>query len=473
MVFSSYRFIFIFFPAAIVGFHLLRLTKRPLPVKLWLAVASLVFYGVGQPDFLLGFAISIALNYLILLFMRKTTRKSVRGICMALASVWNIGLLLYFKYTNFLLSNINWLFGAHLNMLQLILPIGISFFTFQILAFTVSCYRDECEVPSLLDYVVFVTFFPQLIVGPVVKHEELLPQIRGDVLLRFDRVWIPRGVMLFAIGCAKKVLLANPLTDYAAAFYGGDLASFSSLEAWVAVMCYVFSYYFDFSGYIDMARGLGCFFGVGLPENFDSPYQARDFGDFWRRWNMTISRFFNETIFSRLFGFGDGYFKLILATLATFLVSGLWHGAAWHFVIWGLVNGVLVSVSNLRAVRRAKPLPKVPAVALTFLVGAVVRVLFDSSGMAQAFRIYRMMFVPRVWLAGPSLAHSLKTILSAHPAVLPLLLVGAAISFFAPNANGIIERKEFRLRDAVFCGALFGVSLWFMSQPSTFLYFNF
>ena len=222
-----------------------------------------------------------------------------------------------------------------------------------------------------------------------------------------------------------------------------------------------------------MARGLGCFFGIGLPENFDSPYQARDFGDFWRRWNMTISRFFNETIFSRLFGFGDGCFRLVLATLATFLVSGLWHGAAWHFVIWGLVNGILVSLSNLRAVRRAKPLPKVPAVALTFLVGAVVRVLFDCTGMQQAFRIYRMMFLPGAWHAGPPLLHCLKTIATGHPFLLPLLLVGAVICFFTPNANGIIKQTQFRLRDAILCGALLAVSFCFMSQPSTFLYFNF
>lgn len=291
MVFSSYRFLLLFFPITVGVYHLLRRTGRTVWVKLWLAAASLVFYGLGQPDFLLGFVCSIGLNYLILLGLHRTEKRGARIALLTASVIWNIGLLVYFKYTNFLLQNINWVLRTDFDPIHVILPIGISFFTFQILAFTVSCYRGDCDYPTLLDYVVYVTFFPQLIVGPVVKHEELMPQVEGEALLRFDPVWIYRGVMLFSIGCAKKILLANPMIDYATAFYGGDVTAFTSLEAWLAVFCYVFAYYFDFSGYIDMARGLGCFFGVALPINFDSPYQARDFGDFWRRWNITISRF--------------------------------------------------------------------------------------------------------------------------------------------------------------------------------------
>ncbi len=473
MVFSSYRFLFLFFPVTAGVYHLLRRTGNVVWVKLWLAAASLVFYGLGQPDFLLGFAGSIALNYLILLAMRKSEKRGARIVLMTASAVWNVGLLVYFKYTNFLLQNINWVLRTDFDPIHVILPIGISFFTFQILAFTVSYFRGDCAFPTPLDYVVYVTFFPQLIVGPVVKHEELMPQIEGAGLLRFDPVWIYRGVMLFSIGCAKKILLANPMIDYATAFYGGDVTAFTSPEAWLAVFCYVFAYYFDFSGYIDMARGLGCFFGVSLPINFDSPYQARDFGDFWRRWNITISRFFNETIFSNLFGFGDGRIRLVLATLATFVVSGIWHGAAWHYIIWGVVNGLLVSLSNLRAVAGRKPLPKAPAIALTFLVGAVIRVLFDATGMTQSFTVYRMLFDPRMWRAGGSIPAQVLQLAQAQWPLLLVLAFGAAICFFAPNANGIIERERFRGRDAVFSGALLGLSLLFMTKVSTFLYFNF
>lgn len=473
MVFSSYRFLLLFFPITVGVYHLLRRTGRTVWVKLWLAAASLVFYGLGQPDFLLGFVCSIGLNYLILLGLHRTEKRGARIALLTASVIWNIGLLVYFKYTNFLLQNINWVLRTDFDPIHVILPIGISFFTFQILAFTVSCYRGDCDYPTLLDYVVYVTFFPQLIVGPVVKHEELMPQVEGEALLRFDPVWIYRGVMLFSIGCAKKILLANPMIDYATAFYGGDVTAFTSLEAWLAVFCYVFAYYFDFSGYIDMARGLGCFFGVALPINFDSPYQARDFGDFWRRWNITISRFFNETIFTNLFGFGDGRIRLVLATLATFVVSGIWHGAAWHYIIWGVVNGLLVSLSNLRAVAGRKPLPKVPAIALTFLVGAVIRVLFDATGMVQSLTVYRMMFDPHMWQAGGSVLATALRLLREQWQLLAILVLGAGICFFAPNANNIIEQERFRARDALFSGALMGLSLLFMTRVSTFLYFNF
>ena len=473
MIFSSYSFIFIFFPVTLLGYHLLRRTGRPALLKCWLTAASLVFYGLGQPDFLPGFALTIVLNYLLLLGLRKTERAGLRRLWLTVAVVWNIGLLVYYKYVNFFLENVNWLFGTDIAPLRVLLPIGISFFTFQILAFTIHCYRGECELPSLLDYAAFVSFFPQLIVGPVVREEELMPQLRGDALLKFDKVWIYRGMILFSIGCAKKILLADPLIDYASAFYAGEPGDFSFVETWVAVFTYVFAYYFDFSGYIDMARGLGCFFGVELPVNFDSPYRARDFGDFWRRWNMTISRFFNDTVFSNLFRFGDGAGKLMLATIATFLVSGLWHGADWHFIAWGFVNGLLVCLANLRALKDRKPLPEWLAVLLTFVVGGLTRVLFDSRGMTQAFAIYRKLFDLRNLLHVRTLLRSCAALLQSQPLLLPLLLISAALCFFAPNANRVTERTDFTGREAVLSGVLLAASLFFMSHVSTFLYFNF
>lgn len=473
MVFSSYRFIFAYLPITLLGYHLLRKTGRAAWVKGWLVAASLVFYGVGQSDFLWGFTATIAVNYLILLGLRLRAGKWTRRGLLLGAVVWNLGLLVYFKYTNFLLKNINWALGTDLPYLQVILPIGISFFTFQILAFTVSYYRGECDFPSLLDYGVFVTFFPQLIVGPVVRHEEVMPQIQRDKLLSYDTVFLRRGIMLFSVGCAKKILLADPLIRYASAFYGGDVARFSLVETWMAVLAYVFAYYFDFSGYIDMARGLGCFFGVSLPINFDSPYKARDFGDFWRRWNITISRFFNETVFSSLFHFGDGIGKLILATVCTFLVSGLWHGAAWHYIAWGLVNGLLVCVANLRTLRDRKPLPKALAVFLTFFIGALTRVLFDCTGLTQARLIYGQLFRFGTLAQAGGLVPALVGFVRSQPMVTAVFLLSAGICFLAPNSNRIMEKEDFTGREAVFSAVLLALSLFNMTQVSTFLYFNF
>ena len=473
MVFSSYSFIFLFFPITVLGYHLLRRTRRIAWVKLWLVAASLVFYGLGQLDFLPWFAATILLNYLIIAGLRRSARPLPRHILLLCAVLWNIGLLFYFKYCNFMLNNINWIFKQDLPLLQVILPIGISFFTFQILAFTVSFYRGECKFPSLLDYSVFVTFFPQLIVGPVVKHEEVMPAIEGDYLLSYDSSWIPKGVMLFSVGCAKKILLADVMIRYASSFYGGNVSDFSSLETWIAVFSYVLAYYFDFSGYIDMARGLGCFFGIELPINFDSPYKAKDFSDFWRRWNITISRFFNETIFSNIFGFGDGVFKLILATLVTFLVSGLWHGAAWHYIFWGLANGILVCISNIRSLYGRKPLPGWLAIFITFMGGVLTRVLFDCTGMTQAVQIYKKMFDFGLLADFQAALGSFLTFVQGHMLLMLVMLISLIICFCLPNSNRIMERKKFSWRDAAVSAALLALSLFNMTQVSTFLYFNF
>ena len=474
MIFSSYSFIFLFLPVTLLGFHLLRRTGRERLVKLWLTAASLVFYGLGQPDFLAGFVLTLLLNYLLILLMDKSRKKAARRLWLTLAVAWNLGLLFWFKYLNFTIANVNLLFGTHIGALKLILPIGISFFTFQILAFTVSFYRGERGRPGLLDYAVFVTFFPQLIVGPVVRHDEVMPYIEGRTLLDYDAALVPRGVMLFSMGCAKKILLADTLISFASAYYtGGGAAGAGLFHSWMAVLAYTFAYYFDFSGYIDMARGLGCFFGVELPINFDSPYKARDFGDFWRRWNITISRFFNETVFQNLFGFGDGVGKLIFATMATFLVSGVWHGAAWHYILWGLVNGALVTLANIRALKERKPLPAWLAVALTFLVGALVRVLFDCTGLTQAAMVNRKLFDVRELLHARTFLRSALTFVKENLSVTLTMAAGAVICFAFPNSNALSERERYGWREAVFSAALLALSLLCMRRVSTFLYFNF
>lgn len=469
MIFSSYSFIFLYLPIVLLGYHLLRRLPQPAVVKAFLIAASLVFYGVGQRDYLFMFVLSMVLNYLLAVGIAKCGKKWVRVLLLLAAVVWNIGLLVYFKYTNFLLEIANLLFGSQLGALDLILPIGISFYTFQILSYTIDLFREETELADPLDYFLFISFFPQLIVGPVVRHNELIPQLTGDRLRSFDPVNLYRGVMLFSVGCAKKILLANPLIDFATAFYGGTVTAASTVEAWVGVLAFTFAYYFDFSGYIDMARGLGCLFGVELPINFDSPYKARDFADFWRRWNMTISRFFHETVFANLFHFGDRIPKLIFATLATFAVSGLWHGADWHYIAWGIVNGVLVCIANIGTLKRIK-LPKALGCVVTFVLSVLVRVLFDANGMTQALQVYRRLFSFTGWR---SILPDLAGFVPEHLTVVILLVVGALICFCLPNSNRISEKTEFRARDAVFSAVLLMLSIFYMSQVSTFLYFNF
>lgn len=472
MVFSSYRFIFAFFPVVFAVFAVLRALKKPILVKIWLALASLAFYALGQPEFFAVFLGSVLFNYLLAFVISKNGEKKALGTALMLVSVAeNIGLLVYFKYTNFIIQNINRVFGSGISPLKLILPIGISFFTFQILAFTVSVWKKETKCPSLLDYMLFITFFPQLIVGPVVLHDELVPQIEGDRLLSFDKGDIMRGILLFSIGAAKKVILANPMINYATAFYTGDIAAFSQSETWLGVISFTFAYYFDFSGYIDMARGLGMLFGVRLPINFDSPYKATDFADFWRRWNMTVSRFFDRTIFNNVFHFGDGIFKMMLAVMATFLVSGIWHGAAWHFVIWGAVNGILVIIANLISLYGVK-IPRAVGACVTFVTMMLVRVLFDAERMTDALLVYRKLFT------GFDIS-SLALTLKSNVPLVSVICLSALICFFTKNSNDICggadksDRPEMKLRHIILAAALLVLSLVNMSSVSTFLYFSF
>lgn len=469
MIFSSYRFIFLFLPVTLAGGALLRRTGRPVWEKLWLAAASLAFYGIGQPDFFFGFVALVLNNYYLGEGIARGERKAVRIALLTLTVVWDIGALFYFKYLNFFLESVNLLFRTGFSLYNILLPLGISFFTFQMLAYVIDVYKDGKTAATLLDYVLFVTFFPQLIVGPVVKREELLPQIEGESLLRYDPLNVCRGAMLFSAGCAKKILLADPLIAYASSFYGGDVGQASLAAAWAGVLAYTFAYYFDFSGYIDMARGIGYLFGVELPINFDSPYKARNFADFWRRWNMTISRFFSESIFGTIFHFGDGIIKLIIATLATFLVSGLWHGADWHYLAWGVVNGLLVCCANIMTLYR-KSLPKALAVGLTFFGSVLVRVLFDCNGMTQAMQIYRKLFTAEPWNA---FLTGLGKLAAENWYALLLLAVGAVICFCCKNTNEISKRTSFGKRDAVYAAIMLMLSIFNMSQVSGFLYFNF
>lgn len=470
MVFSSYSFIFLFLPIVLAGFYLLRLTKKALPVKLWLLAASLVFYGKGQSDYILMFCFSIALNYAVVSLMNISKTKTVKRVLLSVAVLWNIGLLVYFKYTNFIFANLNRIPGIDLTLLDLILPIGISFFTFQILAYTIDYYKGEVEKASFLDYSLFVSFFPQLIVGPVVMHGDLIPQLEDRSIISLDSEDIKRGILLFSIGCAKKTVVANPLIKYAADFYSGDVTSYSTVAAWGGVLAFTFAYYFDFSGYIDMARGLGYMFGIKLPINFDSPYKARNFADFWRRWNMTISGFFNNTVFANLFHFGDRIPKLIFATLATFFVSGIWHGAGWNFILWGLINGILVCAANIMMLYRLR-LPSVIAYPATFIGSALVRVMFDSPSVSAAVNIYKKLFS----LTGgvSDIASSFLTFVSDNTVVAFLIAAGALICFCLPNSNRISENGKLGARHAVLAAVLFVMSLAFMGRVSTFLYFNF
>lgn len=473
MIFSSHLFLFGFLPFVLFVYFLLRRIGNRVAVKLWLVSASLFFYSWGQLSLLPVFVFTVLFAYFCAYAIGRWRHKkgaAILFLCLGIAE--SLGLLFYYKYFNFALESANALFGADFTLRKIALPIGISFYTFQIVSYLVDTYRGRAGRYSLLDYLTYLTFFPQLSVGPIVRHNEFIPQLGRAGTFRKNNENLMLGIYLFSIGCAKKILLADGLIRHAAAFYqNGSGEGF--FESWGAVLAYTFAYYFDFSGYIDMALGLGRIFNIRLPHNFNSPYKARNMADFWRRWNITVSEFFYDYIFKGIFRFGDRAPKLILATLVTFLVSGLWHGAGVPFLLWGLANGVLVAATNL-AVLRGVRLPSAVAYPLTFFFVLLTRVLFDSATVSQAARVYRSMFLIGGGfesVGGFFAAGSAYLSENAYPAA--LILIGAVLCFFFRNTKELSEAFTPKLRYAVYSGVLLTVSAFFMSSVSQFLYFRF
>lgn len=472
MIFSSYGFIFIFLPVTLAGFYILRHFSTKTFCKLWLVAASLVFYAQGDLRFLPILGGTVVFNYIFSRIMNDhREKKFLKNLCFALLLGENLGLLLYFKYTNFFLENAAALLGTEYIFKNIILPLGISFYTFQLLAFCVDCYKGKDFPGNFLDFCVFATFFPQLVVGPIIRRGDMREQLEDEGFSKPNYKNICLAVMFFSIGCAKKILLADAMITHAQSFYDAGGGNF--FESWGAALAYTFAYYFDFSAYADMAVGLGLLFNVQLPANFNSPYQARDFADFWRRWNITVTNFFYEYIFRGIFRFGDGGGKLILATMVTFAVSGLWHGAAWHYVLWGAVNGVLVCASNILTLKRVR-IPKIPGIALTFLIGVLVRVLFDAADTAQAFSVYESLFdLKPLFSDSASFWAEGAAYISENYMVIALVIVSAIICFGFKNNQERFKDFTPRWYHPAAAGALIAASLFFMGDVSSFLYFQF
>lgn len=357
MLFSSFTFIFGFLPVVLVGFHAMGRIGTTAHTVRFLALASIVFYGWWNwrlIGLLLG---SIMANYLFGLALAKHPSRAVLGLGIA----FNLSLLGWFKYAKFLAETAAFAFGTGFDIGTIILPLAISFFTFQQIAYLVDIHQGMAEQSTFAEYVFFVSFFPQLIAGPIVHHSEIFPQLRGRVSLKPNVENLAVGIMLFVIGLTKKVVLADGIAPYPDMVFkaaaAGDPISF--LPAWAGSAAFGLQIYFDFSGYTDMALGLARIFGVRLPLNFASPYKAASIIEFWRRWHMTLSRFLRDYLYFPLGGNRKGETRRYVNLMIVMLLGGLWHGAAWTFVLWGALHGVYLVVNHLwRAVRGVNPMSR-------------------------------------------------------------------------------------------------------------------
>ena len=392
MLFNSYYFIFLFFPIALAGYYLLNYVNRYRTANIFLIGMSLWFYGYFNVSYLLIICNSIIANFLIAKAMEYFSEKlSVKKAILLLGICANIAVIFYFKYFDFFLENINALFHRSFELKHILLPLGISFFTFQQLSYLVDSYRGETKDYSFDEYALFVSFFPQLIAGPIVLHNETIPQFRKPENRKMNYVNFSKGMYIFALGLFKKVIIADTFgktSDYGFLI----VPSLNTLEAFLVSLCYMFQLYFDFSGYCDMAIGISAMFNIDLPQNFNSPYKADSITDFWDRWHMSLTRFLRTYIYFPLGGNRKGRIRTYVNIMAVFLVSGIWHGANWTFILWGALHGVLNCLNRLFH-RQWSKLCKPVRWGATFLAVDFLWIIFRADNIGTAGSFYLWFFL--------------------------------------------------------------------------------
>lgn len=348
MLFNSLEFIICFFPIVTAGYYGLKRTNHSAVPVLWLVASSIAFYSWWRPDYLSLLLYSIFFNYALGSYLGGSELLRLRKWLLAFGIGVNLALLGYYKYVDLVISSVNALAGLSWTSLNIVLPLAISFFTFQQIAYLVDSFQGKTRHYGFLHYCLFVSFFPQLIAGPIVHHREMMPQFIKNRRRPFQLDNVAIGLLIFTVGLIKKVLLADNLAPYATPIFSkadaGGLITF--VEAWQAVLAYGLQLYFDFSGYCDMATGVARCFGIILPINFNSPYRSRNIIEFWRRWHITLSRFLRDYLYIALGGNRKGQTRRYINLFLTMLLGGLWHGAGWNFVIWGGLHGLFLTVNH-------------------------------------------------------------------------------------------------------------------------------
>ena len=478
MLFNSYPFILLFLPIALAGYFWLGRRSNLTPV-IWLALASITFYAIGSWQFVALLLLSIAFNYgvghlLIVAELAPMQRKAA----LAFGVAGDLLVLGIFKYAGFATENINALFGTHFAV-HILLPVGISFYTFTQIAFLVDAWRGQVAAYALPHYALFVTYFPHLIAGPILHHKDMIPQFEHEESKHPDAHLILCGVIIFAIGLFKKTCLADGIQPLVALAFEARSPSFD--QAWLGALAYTFQLYFDFSGYSDMAIGISLMFGIFLPVNFNSPYKAASIVDFWRRWHMTLSQFLRDYLYIPLGGNRRGRVLRYVNLLITMLLGGLWHGAAWTFVVWGALHGAYLCVNHAfnALVLNFPPLlarpTRIAGAVLTFLAVVVAWVFFRAESVTSALRVLHAMTDPSNIVFGRE-----------EIAAMVLVAIYAALVWLAPNTQAIMgydhgnrhvgeAMREGRVRPLVLYAAslVLAFGILGIQSHSEFIYFRF
>lgn len=384
MLFNSFPFIFLFLPVVLLGYFLLSNSKHVILQLMWITVLSFIFYACWNKVYLILLLGSVCINFVFAQHLMRDKNKFI----LILGILFNILVIVYFKYTGFVLQNIAYITQLDIHIPHIALPLGISFITFQKIAYLVDVYRGKVKDDSFLNYLVFISFFPQLIAGPIVHYNQLMPQFSNKRAKRFSYINFNVGISLFVIGLVKKVIFADTAALYSDPVFDAmnQGIHLTFVETWIGVLAYTFQIYFDFSGYSDMAIGLARMFGIRLPINFNSPYKAVNIIEFWRRWHITLSHFLRDYVYIPLGGNRKGALKKHGNLMATMLLGGLWHGANWTFVIWGGLHGLFLIINHAWAAL-------IQRMGLTFIVDTkiyrVMTVLLTFTSVVCAWVFFR------------------------------------------------------------------------------------
>jgi alginate O-acetyltransferase complex protein AlgI len=474
--FNSHAFLFLFLPLAWIAFRVASSLRGPRAALGVLVVASLAFYGCASPWHLALLCGSVAFNFL--LGLRLSDRWRGRRLPLAIGVGANLAVLGYFKYSGFAVENLNSLCGTRITVEQIAMPLGVSFITFQQIAYLVDCRRRAVAERDLLRYILLVCYFAKIAQGPIARLGEFAPQLAEAATFRFSYERLAGGLALVVLGLFKKVALGDTLASWAdAVFDGGGVPPIGG--AWIGSLAYTLQIYFDFSGYSDMALGVGRLFGVEVPVNFDSPYRACSLVDFWRRWHITLSSFLRDYLYIPLGGNRRGAPRRFANLFATMLLGGLWHGAAWTFVLWGALHGVGLCLNHAwRAVAARLPHkpPRWLGWPITFLFVNACWVAFRAPSFGRAVEIWRGM-IGLGPAAAPSIAPGVPTqeLWGVHVDLrVAAIAACGAVVLALPNAwRWAGRRRDWSIASAVGLGALFVAAVVLMTRITEFLYGQF
>ena len=490
MLFNSIEFIYLFLPFTFFIYFFLNEINHNIFSKIFLVFASLFFYSWWNFLYLPLILFSIIFNYLIGNNISKVylDQKGKNKTLLIIGITINILMLVYFKYSDFFIVNFNYIFNENIPVLNLSLPLAISFFTFQQIAYLVDCFNKEIENSGFLNYCIFITFFPQLIAGPIVHHKEIIPQVSSTINKNKNFRNISVGIFIFSIGLFKKIVLADNFSIWASAGFDNTY-SLDFFESWFTSFSYTFQLYFDFSGYTDMAIGAALLFNFKLPINFNSPYKSLDIQDFWRRWHITLSRFLKEYIYIPIGGNKISKYRTYLNLMTVFIIGGIWHGAGWTFILWGFLHGLGIIINRIWKIFDIN-LSKFISWFITFNFINFSWIFFRANNFGDALNIIKGMiglngiFLPSsiydnltfLNKFGINLETSSEKFLSSIKgdfSTLVWLFIGFVIVLFCKNTMEHISSFKSSLSNLIFNFLILTCSLFMMNRTSEFLYFNF